>query len=308
MNHQGPGTGAAFVALQPTPRRILGDVSPNTRMAATSTPTEKAFSTTPLKRNFSAALNDGAGFTYLKRRNLSSDKNHHAGNLLARNEVNPAEASHVSARLWAIDPQNESLPKPSTVNTPVRSAEDGEDESSSVERRSFSSLINYEPSSQNTTNSHTQPRLLFKGPSYAEILKLRLQMAMYKIKTNQIDIPFDDLRENRAPPLQPNYAEAEEAVAALRAGAQLREIKRSHAHPCAVPVFPAPVLRPTTCSSRFIHGRPMPSSPPATAPVNPKGSITPANSRRQCIPEDELTSSVITGRVAEGLMYLRHNN
>lgn len=104
MSRQGPGPDVASIAVQPTPRPILGDVSPNVRMAAKKS-AGKPSNGTPLKRNLSAALNDDAGFTYLKRRKLSGDKTHNAGDSLARKRVNSLEASHVSARRPATDLQ-----------------------------------------------------------------------------------------------------------------------------------------------------------------------------------------------------------
>ena len=55
-------------------RRVLGDVSPNVRPAApTGTPGGKMLSGSPLKRSFTAAMEGGQGFRYLKKRKFSID-------------------------------------------------------------------------------------------------------------------------------------------------------------------------------------------------------------------------------------------
>ena len=72
----GPGTNAtAIPALQPTPRRILGDVSTNVRSMAVLKPQDSSSSEDfSLKRSLSSTLDNDSGFTYLKKRKLSSDR------------------------------------------------------------------------------------------------------------------------------------------------------------------------------------------------------------------------------------------
>lgn len=78
---------------------------------------------------------------------------------------------------------------PTEPGTPIEFVRNDEDDvnDSSADRRSFSSLINYDPSSQNASQNAAGSRstagLLFKGPSFAELLRLRLQVAMYKVRT-----------------------------------------------------------------------------------------------------------------------------
>lgn len=56
------------------PRRVLGDVSPNVRPAAPAgTPGGKMLTGSPLKRSFTAAMEGGQGFRYLKKRKFSID-------------------------------------------------------------------------------------------------------------------------------------------------------------------------------------------------------------------------------------------
>lgn len=55
-------------------RRVLGDVSPNVRPAVPAAPsTGKMLTGSPLKRSFTAAMEAGQGFRYLKKRKFSID-------------------------------------------------------------------------------------------------------------------------------------------------------------------------------------------------------------------------------------------
>lgn len=72
MDSQGPKT--TTPTLQPPPpRRILGDVSPNLRTTMAGSADSAATDNFSLKRSVSATLDNGPGFTYLKKRKLSSD-------------------------------------------------------------------------------------------------------------------------------------------------------------------------------------------------------------------------------------------
>jgi hypothetical protein len=205
---------------------------------------------------------------------------------------------------------------PTEPNTPTEEA--SSTQSSSAERRSFSSLINYDPSSQTSTS-------IFRSASHAEVLRLRLRVAMYKIRTNQVDTPFADLHVELPPqPLsaQDSSAAAREAVEQLRQEAAEVAARRNNT---TIKLKPAPVLRPTPYSSRMIYDDRIPSSPPADGLPNGLPSIRPstdvATPRRTGAPlgsplsgnrrfskgaEQVLTSSVVKGRVAEGLLGLRN--
>ena len=184
--------------------------------------------------------------------------------------------------------QHISPSEPTRPNTPNDSPEE-DDGQGSNERRSFSSLINYDPSSQ-TAPSSQQPAQL-KGPSYAELLRLRLRVAMFKVRTNQVGIPFDDLKVEQSPPPPPH------AFALVP----------SEQQPCR-PLLPAPLLRPTAYSNRMLYN--VPSSPPASfspAKLSRGGEArTPTSGRFSGPDEQELTSSIVKGRVAEGLLGLRN--
>jgi len=65
--------------IQPPARRVLGDVSPNVHLASVGIGLlkqkgNKPKAGSPLKRSFTAMMENEAGFTYLKRRRLSEDK------------------------------------------------------------------------------------------------------------------------------------------------------------------------------------------------------------------------------------------
>lgn len=134
---------------------------------------------------------------------------------------------------------------------------------------------------------------------------------MYKIRTNQIGTPFSDLKVADQPTLTPTQLAVEEAVAQLRREAQEVVARRPQSHITAK-LLPAPVLRPTAYSSRMIHELALPSSPPAS--LSPDKLPTAAQletplkdlRRWERSPSKELTSSVVKGRVAEGLLGLRH--
>ena len=188
--------------------------------------------------------------------------------------------------------QHVSPSEPTRPNTPNDSPEE-DDGQGSNERRSFSSLINYDPSSQTAPSSQQPPRTatMVQAPSYAELLRLRLRVAMYKVRTNQTDIPFEELKVEHSPPA-PHHSFA---------------LVPSDQQPCPQ-LLPAPLLRPTAYSSRTLYN--MPSSPPAgysTAKLLRGGEAkTPTAGRFTAPDEQELTSSIVKGRVAEGLLGLRN--
>ena len=202
-------------------------------------------------------------------------------------------------------------PSPTEPNTP---SDSGDGANSSTERKSFSSLINYDPSSQTS-------QLVIKPTSRAEMLRLRLRVAMYKVKTGQTDVPFSRLRvevdrkdrhDSRDSPNRATNEAVESAVAELR-----REAQKSLASFNNRPIpklLPAPVLLPTAYSSRMIYEAGLPSSPPASLSPDKsrqsKRMATPHRMGRQPdsppgSAERELTSSAVKGRVAEGLLGLR---
>lgn len=214
---------------------------------------------------------------------------------------------------------NESILSPTEPNTPSDSCE--RPPKSSAERDSFSSLINYDPSSQQHAASsqlpqpHPHPHHDPKTQSQAEVLRLRLRVAMYKVRTDQVDVPFSHLREDTSEGSKESSRAVEDAVAQLRLEAQAA-MARSQAPPPKL--LPAPVLRPTPYSSRMIYDAQLPSSPPpGLAQHNSReqhNALTPRSGMRahphhmspKSRTDVELTSSAVKGRVAEGLLGLRH--
>lgn len=185
-----------------------------------------------------------------------------------------------------------------------------EQETSSEERKSFSSLINYDPSSQTVPTTDQSSGYLSPGSSRAELLKLRLQVAMFKIRTKQIDVPFSDLQLPASASPTPTTTEPEPTIDLI--SDWKRRIFAKAPPAASVPSYvPAPILRPTPHSSRVVRERQIPSSPPqanASPERLPQGlpPTTPGNSRAQRVDEQELTSSIVKGRVAEGLLGLRN--
>ena len=307
------------------PRRILGDVSPNPKVAPPRVGVfgGKPIASSPLKRSHTAVMEGGKSLTCIKKRKLLAN-----GFLEENGQTEETEQTHslhnVSRPILeatqlegpALEsaPPEIQQPSPTEPNTPSADVEDMPNSSGEV--KSFSSLINYGLSSQ-TSNLASRP------VSNAETLRLRLKVAMFKVRTNQVDVPFGELHVGGPQPPQPppglslRQEVIDETVARLRHEAQEAQPRHDH-----VPALrPAPVLLPTAYSSRMIHDRCYPSSPPASTspdrlPFIPPLS-TPHQSTRRVSPsrssvngrrdmEQELTSSVVKGKVAEGLLGLRN--
>jgi hypothetical protein len=156
---------------------------------------------------------------------------------------------------------------PTEINTPSCSEEDDANEPGAMRQhpalQSFSSLVNFDgPSSQGSTSSQQDvPRRLFRGPSMAELLKLRLQVAMYKVRTNQVNVPFDELlvddeteclEETTRSPTPEMDESIEDMVARRRREAQSLSLLTSTQQ--SIPkLTSAPLLLPTAFSSRMIY-------------------------------------------------------
>ena len=146
---------------------------------------------------------------------------------------------------------------------------------------------------------------------------------MFKVQTNQTSIPMSRLQ------LSPrNTSNLPSAMLGPRGG-----LAEQHSSQAPLPrLLPAPILRPTAYSARHITQTEIPSSPPDSAGDSPKPVMqeevfrTPAlpNQKRLHSPrqlssppdsqahedgrpedeEDNLTSSVVKGRAANGLLGL----
>ncbi|KAH0537803.1 hypothetical protein FGG08_005485 [Glutinoglossum americanum] len=169
----------------------------------------------------------------------------------------------------------------------------------------------------------------------AEMLRIRLKLAMYKVKTNQIHVPMSELQfpsnESISSFSKPDFPATSSAPKTLSQQTQPRPNPK---------LLPAPVLVPTAYSARRITEPYMPSSPPCSAsnsdldaadseadsendfatPVAPRDreslhppvqlSSPPSSEKRIAITsriygaEGGLTSSVVKGRAANGLLEL----
>lgn len=152
------------------------------------------------------------------------------------------------------------------------------------------------------------------------MLRLRLRVAMYKVRTKQTKVPFTDLIvEDQSPQAKAQRA-ADEAVEELRREA--REVAARQPRPPIPRLLPAPVLQPTAYNSRTIYETQAPCSPLASStpgelpsaadmktPLREVRKVdSPATSvqRLQKSFEPELTSSAVKGRAAKELLGLRH--
>ncbi|GME25180.1 hypothetical protein GTA08_BOTSDO03416 [Neofusicoccum parvum] len=209
-------------------------------------------------------------------------------------------------------------------------------------RASFSSLIDYNPRSQQTSSSPPLRATKTSTRTHAEILRLRLRVALYKVRTDQTFVPLSCLeipeKYQRKPAKEDASAEAGSPVASPERERTAPTITVTEDGPSdkgsegsAPKLLPAPVLLPTAYSTRFITEASMPSSPPHSVAVDssstprargPQEFVTPVASRQAAAQlssppysedygrhrshndSDNLTSSVVKGRAAEGLMKL----
>lgn len=215
---------------------------------------------------------------------------------------------------------------PSAPHVPVEnSTEDpaeemGEGDSQNSYRDSArSSVIDFDlddtmVSQQTAATEVTQP-LRSRISQHAETLRLRLRLAHFKVQTNQTNLPLSQLRISRNQPSPSRDS----------------TLKRDE-KPSLPKLLPAPVLLPTAYSARMIPRPQDLSSPPCSPDHNaqkdsPEVFRTPALprqrvsnvqrqlssppgsderiSKRSYEDEDNLTSSVVRGKAAIGLLGLR---
>jgi hypothetical protein len=151
---------------------------------------------------------------------------------------------------------------------------------------------------------------------YAQMLKLRLKLAMYKVQTNQELLPFDALE------ILPTTTRPPSVTLAVQPPSDHREHspERPTSLSDAPRLLPAPTLLPTAYSSRKIEY--VRSSPPPSPPTTKEPEVaTPIAARRvqklMSLPasafgnvvaspekEHDLTSSVVKGQAASSLMEL----
>lgn len=211
-------------------------------------------------------------------------------------------------------------------------------------KTSMSSLIDFDPEDDTQTSQQTAateltqpPRSaaslvrfnnllgipLTECPQHAETLRLRLRVAMFKVQTNQTSIPMSRLQISPK-----NTSNRSSATLGPQGG-----VVDQHSNQAALPrLLPAPILRPTAYSARHITQTQNSSSPPDSVDDSPKPEMreevfrTPALPRQKKLAsplqlssppgsqahlgerledeEDNLTSSVVKGRAANGLLGL----
>ncbi|KAI9875903.1 MAG: hypothetical protein M1830_007805 [Pleopsidium flavum] len=223
-----------------------------------------------------------------------------------------------------------------STNTPSHPTEiplldSGGDASQASIKDSMSSLIDFDPDDESASSFQTAPTepstpLHATARSRAEALRLRLRVAMFKVKTHQTNIPLSRLQISPGksvhvpPPHRP--FPAQEPVAPPNAQDRSGIPK----------LLPAPILVPTAYSARHIYTSPIPSSPPNSASSSqerpsadfatsalprqkhfhpPMQLSSPPESQSRNVErargveaEAKLTSSVVKGRAANGLLDL----
>lgn len=161
-------------------------------------------------------------------------------------------------------------------------------------KESFSAFINYGAcASQPTDHSQPQPPLEEAKKSRAEILRARLGLGIYKVKTNQVSKRGLDIISSWEATSSLETASASISTAVTSSAESIPQplpsFTLSPAPQDSQPVFvkanldpfrpigkltPAPVLLPTAVSSRMLHDYHMPSSPPQA--VSPEQLMSPA--------------------------------
>lgn len=175
---------------------------------------------------------------------------------------------------------------------------------------SFSSLIDYNP--ENASDSEEGARASTPGTelpsstppvtSRVELLKLRLRMAMYKINTNQMFVPFASLALPNARCASVGVGEGEDLEEEEVEEEYLSPVREMHTQKQAGSqnilitggaigrLLQGPTLLPTAYSSRFLEA----------------GPYTPLPSPRELEEYAEPTSSAVKGDAATGLLELMH--
>ncbi|KAL9102828.1 MAG: hypothetical protein Q9163_002077 [Psora crenata] len=158
---------------------------------------------------------------------------------------------------------------------------------------SVSSANDFDPdnsmnSQQTEATEVTQPlrsraSLVESEHLHAETLRLRLRLAQFKVRTNQVDVPFARLQVSTEE--KPDTQSSRESTV------------QPDPQPSLPQLLPAPVLQPTAYSARTILQPHMLSSPPASPVTSPnRGAVdnvfkTPALPRRQVTIEAQQLSS-----------------
>lgn len=153
-------------------------------------------------------------------------------------------------------------------DSPAQAEHSDESQESGITRASFSSLINYDPSSQLGTGTAfarlpAKTTMTTRPTTQAELLRLRLKLAMYKLRTNQLYVPFQRLQIHR--PAQKRVIQQMLDPALSPASSDMSELPTRGGGPSESPedgtprpkLRQTPVLLPTAYSSRLVFGPPL---------------------------------------------------
>ncbi|QIW95590.1 hypothetical protein AMS68_001108 [Peltaster fructicola] len=288
-----PETTTSSERKSSSPRKVLGQLSTNIQLTPkTNVASQKqTMSAMPLKRSFKTAIGD-AGFNYLKRRRFSTSS---FADIAPTTEP---QTTNESTSFIFRESRMPALQRPDEDDIPLALSNESDRESSS-ERHSFSSLINYDPSSQTGPSSQTRINVVASeeapsAMSRAELLRMRLQVAMYKVRTKQTTIPFDYLREDTLAGSKESSKAVQEAVEQLRQEARAKINQK-----------PTIALTPTLSSPTLPNHSPerTATDPAYVLAVTPNFRTTSPIKRLQAA---DLTSSAVKGQVAQGLLGLKH--
>ncbi|KAI4130815.1 MAG: hypothetical protein LQ347_003233 [Umbilicaria vellea] len=232
----------------------------------------------------------------------------------------------LGATMCTDEEPNSARTPPSQVNDTNQNAL-GSTSQQSV-KTSMSSLIDFDPEDDTQTSQQTAATELTQptrsaASLHAETLRLRLRVAMFKVRTNQTSIPMSRLQISPG-----NGGSRSSAVP----GPQGNSSEQHPNHSALPRLLPAPILRPTAYSARHITQSQIPSSPPDSVDDSPKPVTqqevfrTPALPRQKRLAsplqlsspsasrahggerleeeEDTPTKSVVKGRAADGLLGL----
>lgn len=244
-----PGKSIARPRPDSSNRPVLGELTPNAKLDKQQ---QTARAGSPLKRQANI-FDDGKGFSYIKRRRLS-----HNNALTRRITPQPPQDQQKGLSPTEHDSQSEGDSGRSSQN-------------SNATRGSFSSLINYDPSSQQQISQQHQAGSSARSMTIrtaAQTLRLRLRIAIYKVRTNQINVPFSRLQiiakqpTRQQPHPQPQPPPSPDALP--MAPPPLRPYNEKHIHP-AEPQHQAQQAlfsTPNIFSNRFMPYNAPSSSPP----------------------------------------------
>lgn len=266
-------------------RRVLADVPPNTRTPSmkVNNGLYKPQSASPLKQASYAltrVAQEGESPASAAL-NPSRKRGFHELETIASNPPNRVDVQPSSPT----ENDNTSSPPPQSVSEHDHEGIASQD--TSATKASFSSLIDYNPngtSSQARASSSppTSTGMPATRVSQAETLRLRLRVALYKVRTNQTGVPMSRLKIDRdnstmsrapsAPPapqasnVKVSHDIVDEAILRRKMLLQPSPTKTRPTTSSSFPqLLPAPTLLPTAYSTRFVGGQrtAVPSSPPA---------------------------------------------